>query len=163
MRIRRFEAADARAVSDLIVKTIRISNTKDYPPELMEELILHQQPEDVLQRASWTHFYVAEEDGGGIVGCGAIGPYWGREDESSLFTIFVLPECQGKGVGRRIVETLEKDEFALRAERIEIPASITGLPFYRKLGYGFKPGGGQPDGEGLYRLEKYTGNRRKTP
>lgn len=43
-------------------------------------------------------------------GCGAIGPYWGKEDESSLFTIFVLTDYQGKGVGRRIVETLENDD-----------------------------------------------------
>ncbi len=32
----------------------------------------------------------------------------GKEDESSLFTIFVLPEYQGKGIGRKIIETLEK-------------------------------------------------------
>ena len=33
-----------------------------------------------------------------------------------------------------IVETLEQDDFAFRANRIEIPASVTGLPFYQKLG-----------------------------
>ena len=154
MNIRRFASGDAQAVSDVIITTLRISNTRDYPPDMMEELILHMQPEDILQRASWTHFYVAE-DKGRIVGCGAIGPYWGKEDESSLFTIFVLPEYQGRGVGRRIVETLEQDEYALRAKRIEIPASITGLPFYQKMGYTFKNGNGQLDDEMLYRLEKY--------
>ena len=154
MRIRRFTEQDAPAVSALIITTLRISNTKDYPPDLMEELVQHMQPGDILQRASWTHFYVAEEEGK-IVGCGAIGPYWGKEDESSLFTIFVLPECQGKGVGRKIVETLEQDEYALRAKRIEIPASITGLPFYRKMGYDFKNGCAELDEERLYRLEKY--------
>ena len=154
MTIRRFDPRDARAVSDVIITTLRISNTRDYPPAMMEELILHMQPEDILQRASWTHFYVAE-DAGRIIGCGAIGPYGGKEDESSLFTIFVLPEYQGQGVGRKIVETLERDEFALRAKRIEIPASITGLPFYRKLGYDFKNGNDQLDEEMLYRLEKF--------
>ena len=50
--IRHFEEQDAGAVSDLIIRTIRISNTKDYPADLMEELIRHQQPENVLERTS---------------------------------------------------------------------------------------------------------------
>lgn len=154
MLVRRFVETDAKEVSNLIIKTIRISNTKDYPAEMMEELTRRMQPEDVLKRASWTHFYVVEENSV-IVGCGAIGPYWDKKDESSLFTIFVLPEHQGRGIGRLIVETLEKDEFAQRAKRIEIPASITGLEFYRKLGYDYKDNVTVPDKEGLYRLEKY--------
>ena len=154
MIIRRLKEQDAQAVSELNVTTIRISNTRDYPAELMEELVRTETPEHVLRRAAWTHFYVAEE-AGAIIGCGAIGPYWGKEDESSLFTIFVHPEHQCKGIGRAIVETLEQDEYALRARRIEIPASITGLPFYRKLGYDFNDGKDEIDEDHLYRLEKF--------
>ena len=153
MEVRRFRETDAKNVSDVIVRTMRISNTKDYSVEEMEALILRQSPEDVIKKASWTHFYVAE-DGGGIVGCGAIGPYWDSLDESCLFTIFVSPERQGQGIGRRIVEALEEDEFFLRAKRIEVPASITGVGFYRKLGYEYKDGRAELDGERLYRLEK---------
>ena len=154
MLIRKFAEADAKEVSDLIVKTLMISNTKDYPAEMMLELTRRMQPGDILERARRTHFYVAEENNV-ILGCGAIGPYWDKTDESSLFTIFVLPDYQGRGIGRRIVETLEKDEYALRAKRIEIPASITGLEFYKKLGYDYKDNVTVPDEEGLYRLEKY--------
>ncbi len=154
MIIRRFNEQDAKEVSDLIRKTIRISNTKDYPAELMDQLIDYETPENVLQRASWTHFYVVV-DNEQIIGCGAIGPYWGKEDESSLFTIFVLPEHQGKGIGRAIIYTLEKDEYFLRAKRIEIPASITGVPFYLKMGYNNKNGITEPDEEHLIRMEKF--------
>ena len=154
MTIRRLKDEDAQAVSELIIATIRISNVRDYPAKLMEELVKTQTPEHILQRASWTHFYVVEESGY-IIGCGAIGPYWGKTDESSLFSIFVHPDHQGKGIGRAIMETLEQDEFALRARRIEIPASITGLPFYRKMGYSFKDGRETIDEEQLYRLEKF--------
>ena len=150
IRMRRIEERDAEAVSALIHETMQISNSRDYPPELLRGI----PPEKVIERAGWTHFYVAE-DGGEIVGCGAIGPYWGKTDESSFFTIFVRPDRQGQGIGRKIVETLEADEFALRARRIEIPASITGLPFYQKMGYSFKPGHEEPDEELIYRLEKY--------
>ena len=133
MLIRRFQTTDAQAVSDMIAMTLRISNIKDYTPEMMEECVKSQSPDNLIQRAGWTHFYVVEE-GSDIIGCGAIGPYWGKEDESSLFTIFVRPDMQGKGIGRSIIETLEQDEFFLRAKRVEIPSSITGLNFYKKFG-----------------------------
>ncbi len=153
MKIRRFEKTDADRVSRMIIDTLRISNTKDYPEEVIEELIKRETPEDVIRRASRTHFYVAVE-GESLVGCGAIGPWWDRTDESGLFTIFVHPAHQGKGVGKSIIRTLEEDEYFLRAKRVEIPASITGLPFYLKMGYTYKNGVTLPDEEGLYRLEK---------
>lgn len=107
-----------------------------------------------MKRAGWTHFYVVCENKT-IVGCGAIGSYWGKEDESSLFNIFVLPEYQRRGVGRKIIETLEKDEYFLLAKRVEIPASITACEFYKKMGYTYKNGIEVIDNELLYRLEKY--------
>jgi hypothetical protein len=48
MNIRRFKTDDAEAVSALVIKTITISNTKDYPADLMEELVKSQQPENIL-------------------------------------------------------------------------------------------------------------------
>ena len=154
IKARRFETADAQEVSALIIKTLRITNIKDYSPEYIEKDMAQFTPEKVIERAIWTHFYVFC-DGERIVGCGAIGPYWGSETESSLFNIFVLPEYQGKGVGRKIIETLEADVYALRAKRIEIPASITACAFYRKMGYDYKNGIDAVDGEQLYRLEKF--------
>lgn len=153
LTVRRIEDSDAKAVSDLIRKTISISNKKDYPEDLMDQLIKSETPEHVLQMAGWTNFYVVLE-GEDIIGCGAIGPYWGKEDESSLFTIFVDPDKQGKGIGRLIMNTLESDEYFLRAKRIEIPASITGVPFYLKMGYHYKDGISEPDEEHLIRMEK---------
>jgi len=153
--VRRFQTEDAEEVAALIRKTLQIANAKDYSKESIDALVKMHTAEHVLERASWTHFYVVC-DMETIVGCGAIGPYWGKEDESSLFTIFVLPEYQGKGVGRKIIETLEQDEFFLRAKRVEIPASITACEFYRKMGYDFKDGIAVVDEEELYRLEKFV-------
>lgn len=154
MNIRRFQNQDAKEVSNLIATTLRTTNIKDYSSDYIEKDVKVLQPQNILERAKWTHFYVVC-DNDKIIGCGAIGPYWDKEDESSLFTIFVLPEYQGKGVGRKIIQTLELDEYFLRARRIEIPASITGTPFYRKMGYDYKNGIKEPDSEGLLRLEKF--------
>lgn len=152
MEIREFKPEDAQAVSDLIAVTMRTTNIKDYPAELLEQGIAYLTPETLIQRSGWMHSYVVCQ-GARIIGCGSIGPYWGKEDESSLFTIFVHPDMQGKGVGRLIMETLEKDEFFLRAKRIEIPASITALDFYKKFGYDHKDGLAELDEEQHYKLE----------
>lgn len=154
INIRKFQEEDAKKVSSLIVTTLRTTNIKDYSFEFIENSVKSFQLQNILERNKWMHFYVACDEEK-IIGCGAIGPYWGKEDESSLFTVFVLPEYQGKGIGRKIVETLERDEYFLRAKRIEIPASITGTPFYIKMGYNYKNGICVPDEEGLLRLEKY--------
>ena len=84
-----------------------------------------------------------------------ISSFWGSETESILLSIFVLPEFHGKGVGRKIINTLETDEFYVRASRIEIPASITATEFYRKFGYDYKNGVKELDNEHHYRLEKF--------
>lgn len=154
MIIRRFKNEDSAELAEVIVKTLRISNTKDYSAEFIENYIISFSAEKLIERSSWINFYVVCDDDK-IIGCGGIGPYWGKEDESSLFTIFVLPEYQGKGIGRKIIETLEQDEYFLRAKRIEIPASITAVDFYRKMGYDYKNGIAEIDEEQLYRLEKF--------
>ena len=154
MKIRRFEAADSAELASGIARTLRTVNIGDYSPEYIEETVRAMSPEKLIERSTWTHFYVACE-GERIIGCGAIGPYYGREDESCFFTIFVLPEYQGKGVGRRIVETLERDPYFLRAKRIEVPASITAVEFYRRMGYGYKNGVYAIDEEQLCRMEKF--------
>ena len=153
--IRLFEESDAKPTSEMIIRTLRTSNSKDYSSEILEDLIRHsQQPENVRERASRSHFYVAEADGR-IVGCGGIGPYWDSTEESYIHTFFVAPEWQGKGLGRRIMEALEADELFLQAKRVEIHASITAVEFYRKLGYDYKDRVNELDEKLLYHLEKY--------
>lgn len=153
MEIRLFTPADAEETAAVVAKTLRFCNSRDYPPERIEEIVRTHSPSDLVRLSREGHFYVAC-DGKKIVGCGGIAGYWGSLTESILLTIFVLPEYQGRGLGRRIVETLERDEYFLRAERLEVPASILACEFYRKMGYAYKNGITTPDEGGCIRLEK---------
>ena len=151
---RRFEEKDAEEVSHLICRNFLEVNSRDYGLEAMEKLAVSYGPEKVKQIATFAHMYVFEWQGK-IVGVGSVSSFWGSKTESILLTIFVLPEHHGKGVGRVIIRTLEEDELFKRAERVEIPASITATEFYRKFGYDFKNGVKELDDEGHYRLEKF--------
>lgn len=152
--IRKFQNADAEAASTMIAKTLRTTNSKDYSSEYIENDVAKLSPDRIIVRASCTNFYVACHNDE-IIGCGSIGYYWDKTDEASLFTIFVSPEYQGKGIGRKIIETLEKDEIFLQCKRVEIPASITAAEFYRKMGYAYKGGLRIVDEEQLIRMEKF--------
>ena len=157
MIIRKFENGDAVKTHEMIAHTLRTVNTKDYTPQFIEETIQRLSPEILIQRGETSHFYVLCEDDK-IIGCGGIAGFWGSETESILLTIFVHPDYQGKGYGRQLIETLENDEYFKRAERVEIPASITAVGFYQKMGYDYKDGISTPDEEQHVRLEKFNKN-----
>lgn len=151
--LRRFQKGDEFAVSAVICTTLVISNQKDYSPAFIEENIRSHSPEEIAARAEDAHFYVAMV-GEKVIGCGGITGYWGSTEESYLTSIFVLPDYQGKGVGRKIIETLEADEYFRRVWRTEVGSSPTAVSFYQKMGYEFKNGIMDADEYGVVRLEK---------
>ena len=121
--IRLFNEADAEAVQNIIHRGLREINSKDYPPELIEEYCAYFTLEKIKSQAASAHMYVAVWENK-IVGTGSIAPYWGSEKESILLTIYVLPEMIGQGIGferiRRItgylVGSLDRFNDAKRAE-----------------------------------------------
>lgn len=139
MLIRKFLPGDGERVAVLVAKTLREVSIKDYSAEYIEDLISRWPAQYFSDSSLANHFYVlvaCDE----IVGCGAIGPYRDRADESILLSIFVHPAYQGKGLGKKILKTLEEDEYFLRSRRIELPASLSAENFYLKMGYTYKNG-----------------------
>lgn len=156
--VRKYIDGDEYEISKIIAKDLYTENIKDYPKESIDKLVKTLNKDTIKKRAQVFNCYVVL-DSQKIIGVGMIGPYWGSQTESSFFTIFIDPSYKGKGIGRKIIETLENDIYYKRADRVEIPASISGLNFYRHFGYGFKINdkvkGNIVDDEGEYRLEKY--------
>ena len=156
--VRPYQEKDAEEIVNLIVRNFKEVNVKDYGEEAIASLSATHDVNWFKGLAEYANVYVFWiEDK--IVGVGSISSYWGSPTESILLTIFVLPEFHGQGIGSYIIDTLESDMLFLRAERIEIPASITAVEFYRKKGYEYKNGLKELDDEQHYRLEKF---RKKT-
>lgn len=63
LEIRRFQNSDAKEVFALIATTLRTSNRKDYSEEYIENAVKVLQPNNILERAGWTHFYVVCDNG----------------------------------------------------------------------------------------------------
>lgn len=153
--VRRYREQDVDAIVSLIRRNFLEVNVKDYGEKAMKALAEHHDVNWFKGVAAYANVYVFCI-GDEIIGVGSISSFWGSLTESILLTIFVLPELHGKGIGKYIIQTLEQDELFLRADRIEIPASITAVEFYKKQGYNYKNGIKELDDEGHYRLEKFN-------
>lgn len=152
-----YREEDAEEIVNLILRNFREINVKDYGEEAVEALCATHDAnwfQGVAEHANVFVFWKENK----IVGVGSIASFWGSPTESILLTIFVLPEFHGQGIGGYIIDILENDELFLGAERIEIPASITAVEFYRKKGYDYKNGIKELDDEQHYRLEKFRKN-----
>ena len=152
--IRLFKPSDGNAVAALLARNFIEINSKDYPPVQIEKLIKEYTPEKIIKQATFAHTYVAESDNQ-IIGTGTICPFWGSMDESIILSLFVLPECHGKGIGSALMNQLEDDSFYRRSIRIEVPASKTATEFYLKLGFQLKDLEKSEDEHGYIPLEKF--------
>ena len=129
--IRRFQMGDETILSPMIRRTLREVNYTS-PKSELDYLIPHYSPETMVELARTGHTYVLEEDGQ-IIGSGTVLP--DGETEAEIVAAFLAPESIGKGYGRKLFETLEADELAVRARRIWLTSSDMALDFYEHMGW----------------------------
>jgi N-acetylglutamate synthase-like GNAT family acetyltransferase len=153
LEITRFGESDAGPVAGLIRRNLLEVNSRDYPAEEIQRVIEIYSTEKIIVLSKKMHLYVAV-DGGLIVGCGAIGQTTDQRSGIIIRAVFVAPDQQGRGIGRRIMQALENDEYSKTAVKIILYASATARGFYMKLGYRDADGRPEADEHGLYKMEK---------
>lgn len=134
--IRAYRSADAEAVSTIIRRTMRVSNSADYSPERLQPLIDYFSPAKVEQINRTRTCLVAEANGQVIATAGL--------EENEVVTFFVLPEEQGQGIGSALLQQLEALARGQGIAELRLDASLTGAPFYAR--HGFVPTGDLLDG-----------------
>ena len=58
-----------------------------------------------------------------------------KRDAAKIRAFFVHPEWARRGIGSLILEACERAAFAAGFTRLEMGATLTGVPFYRARGY----------------------------
>lgn len=134
--IRPYRSADAEAVSVIIRRTMRVSNSADYPPERLQPLIDYFSPAKVEVINHARTCLVAEANGQVIATAGL--------EENEIVTFFVLPEEQGQGIGSALLQRLEAHARSQGIAELRLDASLTGAPFYAR--HGFVPTGNLLEG-----------------
>lgn len=125
--IRPFKVQDAKNISNLIQKTMSVSNSKDYPAERLKLLIDYFSPEKVVKLSTERVCLVAETENR-LIGTIAL-------EDNELLTFFVHPDFQARGVGTQLLNAIEKVAISKGLALLTSEASITAVPFYTKMGY----------------------------
>ncbi|MCU0984979.1 MAG: GNAT family N-acetyltransferase [Acetobacteraceae bacterium] len=89
--------------------------------------------EDLCPLIRAGRYRVAEQAGVLLGGAG-----W-EEDAAiggaTIRAVFVDPASHGKGIGARLLGTIEQELAARGITRLAVPAALNAIGFYRKLGY----------------------------
>lgn len=148
--IRQAVPADIPQLRLLIEASVRHLQAADYTPKQLEGALESVYGVDSQLIADGT-YYAADADGA-LVGCGGWskrktlfgGDRWtAREDDlldphrdaAKIRAFFVDPAWARRGVGTLILETCESAAKVAGFSRLEMGATLTGVPFYRAKGY----------------------------
>jgi amino-acid N-acetyltransferase len=116
--IRRARTSDIRVISALVAQNV------DSGRLLAKATVTLY--EDVQE------FWVAERASDGlVVGCGALHVMW--EDLAEIRTIAVRPDCQGHGIGHRLVDALLASARELEVRRVFVLTFAVG--FFGRHGF----------------------------
>lgn len=126
-QIRPATAADASAISQVIIQSLRQSNALDYPPDIIEQVEKSFSTESIRTLLTQRQVFVAMIDSH-IVATASL-------DRDVVRSVFVDPTQQGRGLGRQLRATIESIAAEAKIEVLRVPSSITAEAFYFKLGF----------------------------
>jgi GNAT superfamily N-acetyltransferase len=126
--IRKATADDAAASFAIRREAIRAQCGGHYPAADLEVWTAGAMSETFARRVA-EMFYVATVDTT-VIGTGMIDLAKGKID-----AVFVLPEYMGHGVGRAMVEYLERLAVETGLGEIRLESTLNAAPFYRALGF----------------------------
>jgi GNAT superfamily N-acetyltransferase len=155
IRIRLAEARDISSLGKLIEASVRGLQLADYSEAQLESALRTVYGVDTQLIADGTYFAVEDtqsEDAVGLVGCGGWSKrktlyggdqFAGREDSlldpardaAKIRAFFVHPAWARRGIGGMILEACEQAALAAGFRRLEMGATLTGIPFYQAKGY----------------------------
>jgi N-acetylglutamate synthase-like GNAT family acetyltransferase len=118
---------DAEAISRVIVRALRETNTQDYPSEIIASVASNFSPERVgeLMGAREVLVAVLTDE---IVGTASL-------QGAVVRTVFIAPDHQACGIGTALMQELERRARQGGIAHLMVPSSITAEGFYAKLGF----------------------------
>ena len=120
---------DRAGILDVHLRAIRETCSRSYSPEQVQAWAALLSP-DSYSTVLKERVMVVATDGEAIVGFGQLNADTGEVD-----AVYVLPDCQGQGIGRLLLADLEAKARARGIGVLELSATLNAVPFYSQAGY----------------------------
>jgi N-acetylglutamate synthase-like GNAT family acetyltransferase len=127
IEIRPARASDAPAISRVIISALRVSNARDYAPEVIERVEQSFSVVRVAQLIDTRQVLVAERNRQ-LLGTASL-------DGEVVRTVFIDPPMQGQGVGRLLMLAITRLAREQGIAELLVPSSLTARGFYQRLGF----------------------------
>lgn len=144
--------SDIPRLREVIDASVRGLQAGDYTPTQIEGALKSVYGVDTQLVADGTYFTVENDENGKIIACGGWSQrktlfggdqFTGREDSlldplrdaAKIRAFFVHPDWARKGIGSLILDACERAARAAGFTRLEMGATLSGVPFYRAKGY----------------------------
>jgi len=128
LELRKLEGKFHLQALECVLRSVEISNAPDYPPSIIDyQLHTHYTMDWITDKMRSSYFIVA------LIGDEVVGT--GSLDGDEIKAVFVDPDHQRRGIGRAMMEELERYGKSKGLQEIKLNSSITGFEFYKKLHY----------------------------
>jgi len=127
IQVRQAEEEDLPSIYRLVQNVVAISYNGVYPAEAIEAFHNHHSEEQIRIDAANGYTIVAEYNSE-IVGTGTLY-------ETSILRVYISPRHQRRGIGRLIVQELEKKALAEKLTALDLGASLISRQFWESLGF----------------------------
>lgn len=129
MQVRKFRKEDISQIPNLIKRAIIERDNHNYTHEQIVLSSSYYTAEKFCEDFDNKIVYVCVDEDK-VVGTGTL--YKGE-----IMACFILPEYQGKGIGKEIVMALEKEAIRKGLPKVWLVSVLSAVKFYEKLGYVF--------------------------
>ena len=157
IEIKEYKEEYAKEMSEIIITNMYEINIKDHGKEVIDRISKHFTEEEIKKNfPNRTKCFVALEKDK-VVGTASITNFRGDETGRKyiILTVFVKIENHRQGIGKMLIQEIERYAKSIGAKELIIPSSIYGCEFYRKLGYDFLDGKKEVNEDKEYTLVKY--------